>query len=282
MRLLSIVFILSIICKSFGQVDNSEYEVFALRYATMANKDPVSYVAHNAPDSLLFEPAFMFWLIKNSKGKNILVDAGFVNDNESFKSRYNFENYHRPDSLLQSLGISANDITDIIITHPHRDHIDGIDLFPNAQIWMQKEDFNYFVGEAWKLDKEEHGYMERDVMKIIKANLSKRLNLVDGEKEILPKIKVLTGSRHTFNSQYVVVETNNENIVIASDNALSYFNIEHSVSAPDYATLDTIGYVEQIDKMKNLVKDFKYIIPGHDALVFSIFERVTDDIVKIY
>ncbi|NVK52805.1 MAG: N-acyl homoserine lactonase family protein [Flavobacteriaceae bacterium] len=282
MRLLSIIFIIStFFSTSYGQSVKKDAEIFALRYAVTKSKDPISYVALNAPDSVLFEPVFMFWLIKTTSDKMILIDAGFINDDESFESRYNLKTYQRPDSLLQKIGISASDITDIIITHPHRDHIDGIDLFPNAQIWMQKEDFNYFVGDSWKLDPAEHGYMERDVLKIIKANFAQRLNLIDGEKEIFPGISVYTGSRHTFNSQYVVVETTIQNIVLASDNAYSYYNIENSVSAPSYATRDTIGYAKQLDRMKGFVQDNKYIIPGHDGLVFERFEKITDDIVRI-
>ena len=59
----------------------------------------------------------------------------------------------RPDSLLQRINVYPSDITDIIMTHPHYDHIGGINLFPKAKVWMQKDDFDYFVGEAWQ-DKE--------------------------------------------------------------------------------------------------------------------------------
>ena len=99
--------------------------------------------------------------------------------------------------------------------------------------------------------------------------------------EIFPGISVYTGSRHNFNSQYVVVKTTGQNIVLASDNAYSYYNIEHSVSAPGYATWDTTGYVKQINKMKSFVKDTKYIIPGHDGLVFERFGQIADDIAEI-
>lgn len=282
MILISVIFILTtLFSNSFGQSDRLKFEILALKYASSIPKDHVSNVAMNAPDSIFFEPAFMFWLIKESSGKNILIDAGFVNDQKSFAKRYNLKSYTRPDSLLTRIGISANDITDIIITHPHRDHIDGIDLFPKAQIWMQKEDFNFFVGEAWKSDSLEHGYLKRDVLKIMSANFEQRLNLIDGEKEIFPGIGVYIGSRHTFNSQYVVVDNSGQHIVLASDNAYSYYNIEHSVSAPSYATWDTIGYAKQIDRMKGFVQDTKYIIPGHDGLVFSRFKKIADGIVKI-
>ena len=44
--------------------------------------------------------------------------------------------------------------------------MDGVDLFPNAQVWMQKEDCNYFVGAAWQ--KNGGGdYNKRDVRKLL-------------------------------------------------------------------------------------------------------------------
>jgi len=280
--ILFLSFLLFSSCRLSAQVKRNNLEIYALRYAQTKSMDPLHYVAKNAPDSLLFEPVFMFWLIKYSDNKNILVDAGFVNDLNSFGQRYNIKSYIRPDSLLQKIGVASGQITDIIITHPHRDHIDGVDLFPDAQLWMQKEDYQFFAKDAWEMDDSAHGYMKRDVAKIGRAEQENRLNLVDGEAEILPGIAVYTGSRHTFNSQYVVVETLDHSIVLASDNAYSYYNIEHSVSAPSYATLDTLGYVTQIDRMKSMVTKNDYIIPGHDGLVFKKFKKVIEGIVRIY
>ena len=39
--------------------------------------------------------------------------------------------------------------------------------------------------------------------------------------------KVYTGSRHTFNSQFVLVETGVSRIVLASDNIWVYYSLEH-------------------------------------------------------
>jgi glyoxylase-like metal-dependent hydrolase (beta-lactamase superfamily II) len=88
---------------------------------------------------------FMFWLLKGNS-RNILVDAGFVLDENSNRNNtWNSSNYIRPDSVLLRINIRENDITDIIITHPHWDHIGGIELFPSAQVWMQSDDYSYFV-----------------------------------------------------------------------------------------------------------------------------------------
>jgi glyoxylase-like metal-dependent hydrolase (beta-lactamase superfamily II) len=76
----------------------------------------------------------MFWFLKGENGRNILVDAGYIDSSKTVK-----KDYERPDEVLKRLNISPSDITDIIITHPHFDHIGGIILFPQGKVWMQKK-----------------------------------------------------------------------------------------------------------------------------------------------
>jgi glyoxylase-like metal-dependent hydrolase (beta-lactamase superfamily II) len=225
---------------------------------------------------------FMFWLVKGNNGKNILVDAGFLSDLDIVKELHSTF-YIRPDSVLMELNIKAYEITDIILTHPHWDHIDGISLFPKAHIWIQKEDYNYFVGEAWQKEGRHGGFYKRDVDSLVSLNISGKLTLVDGDnKEIFPGIKVFTGSRHTFNSQYVLVQTGGDKVILASDNIWIYYNLEHLASSPyPNGTFDTTAYVKSMQRMKTMVSNVKYIIPGHDPAIFSRFPMIKPDIVKI-
>ncbi len=175
------------------------YEVYALKFASAGRAIPISALAMNGPDNDSLKIFFMIWLIKGDNGKNILVDAGFLKNIDEAKD-FDIANYIRPDSMLFKVGLRREDITDIILTHPHWDHIDGIDLFPNAHIWIQKEDFNYFVGAAWQSNGNNGGFNKRDVRKLIDLNLTGKLTLIDGDdKEVIPGIRVYTGSRHTFN-----------------------------------------------------------------------------------
>lgn len=262
-----------------GRSQTPAYEVYALLYATIGHPFPVRFLVSNAPAKDSMDVIFMFWLIKGNN-KNILVDAGFLKDVEEAKP-FDVTNYIRPDSMLSGVGLEAADITDIILTHPHWDHMDGVDLFPTAQVWIQKDDYNYFVEAQWQ--KAESGSTEkRDVRKLVELNLAGKLTLVDGDdKEIIPGITVFTGSRHKFNSQYVLVKSNTEKIILASDNAYTYFNVDNLKSAPANATFDTTGYLHQIKRMKTLASNSKFIIPGHDALVFKRFPQITNGIVKI-
>ena len=277
---ISALLVLIVSERVFSQTAN--YEVYALKFASAFDNKPypLKYVVLDPPENETGKAIFMVWLIKGSNGKNILVDAGFLKDVEEAKG-FGVTNYIRPDSMLFGVGLKPTDITDIILTHPHWDHMDGVDLFPNAQVWIQKDDYNYFVGAAWQ--KEGGGFSnKRDVRKIVELNLAGKLILVDGDdKEIIPGIKVYTGSRHTFNSQYVLVKSGVEKIILASDNVYTYYNLDHLKSASKGATFDTNGYIKAMERMKTLASNIKFIIPGHDALLFSRFPIISEGVIKI-
>lgn len=259
------------------------YEVYALRFASMGHPSSISDWSDGGPKNDSIHIDFMIWLIKGG-GRNILVDAGFRRDMIGFPDALEFaiKNYARPDSVLSKLGLKAEDITDIILSHPHWDHIDGIGLFPKARIWIQKEDYNYFVGASWQKGGSNGGYDPRDVRLLVDLNIAGRVILVDGDdKEIIPGIRVFTGSRHTFDSQFVLVEAAANKVVLASDNIWIYYSLEHMRPPSAGGTFDTAGYVRSMGRMKTLATSPRYIIPGHDGKVFTLFPKVADGVVRI-
>lgn len=259
---------------------NIDYKVYAVKFATSGYPFTVADWVAGGPKTQPLKIDFMVWLIIGN-GKNILVDAGFWKDMEDAKE-FKLNSYQRPDSALMKLNIKAEDITDVILSHPHWNHVDGIGLFPNAQVWMQKEDYNYFVGGAWQKNANKGGYTPSNVRQIVDLNLAGKLTLIDGDnKEIIPGIKVFTGSRHTYNSQYVLVQAGKNKIVLASDNIWVYYSLEHLLPAAAGGTLDPAGYVKAMQRMKTLVSDQKFIIPGHDAAIFERFPEVADGVVEI-
>jgi len=281
MKKTNIVVLVALLSSLHASSQNVNYEVYALKFASLGHPTPISRWVLRGPTNDSVNISFMFWLIKGNNGKNILVDAGFLKDIEDAKD-FDIVDYVRPDSVLSRIAMSLGEITDIILSHPHWDHIDGIDLFPNAHVWIQKKDFNYFVGTAWQSDSTNGGFNKRDVRKLVDLNLAGRLTLVDGDdKEIIPGITVYTGSRHTFNSQYVLVKTGSDKIIIASDNIWLYYNLEHLKSAPIYGTFDTTAYIKSMERMKGLVSNTKYIVPGHDSKVLSMFPTIKEGVIKI-
>ena len=258
--------IIAALVLSLGRVP--QYEVFAIRYATIP-QFPVASLVQGADADRKIDIAMMVWLIRGG-GRNILVDSGFYRDD--LVKKWKPADYVRPDEAVARAGVRAEDITDVIITHAHWDHADGADLFPKARLWIQKDEYDYYSTRAGKA-----GVTVEDMTAL--TNAGKRLSLVKGDKAILPGIRVYTGGRHTYASQYVSVETKNGIVVLASDNVYLYENLEKH--APIAQTFDAKSNLAAQDRMKSIVRDVRLIVPGHDPAVLTRFPRVSEGVVRI-
>lgn len=257
------------------------YEVYALKYAVLARPTPISDWVQDGPTKDSINIAFVFWLIKGNNGKNILVDAGCAAELPNAVD-FGLTAAMRPDSVLLQANVKAEAVTDIIISHPHWDHINGISLFPNAQIWIQKEDYNYYTGQAWQKGSNRGGFVKQDMLRLVDMNVSGKVTLVDGDsKEIIPGITVYTGSKHTYEAQYVLVQSGNDRILIASDNVWVYDNLNRMLPPPPYGTYNAAAYVAAMQRMKTLASKIDFILPGHDDQLFSKFRHITERVVQI-
>ena len=157
---------------SSGQVVD-EYQVYALKFNEPGSV-PVRDIAAGTSSTDSVSVCNMFWYLEGSNGRNIIVDAGFIDTTGTGDSMY-----ERPDIVLRRLNVSPSCITDVIITHPHPDHIGGIHLFPNARVWMQKEDFVYFVSGAWKKEGALSEFTDNDVRNLTEISLLGKLELTN-------------------------------------------------------------------------------------------------------
>ena len=235
------------------------YDVFAIRYATVP-QFPVSSLMKGADKSEKLDIAMMVWLIRGN-GRDVVVD------------------FMRPDEAVAQAGVKPDEVTDVVLTHAHWDHADGADLFSKAQIWIQKAEYTYYTGEAWQKGGKHGGIEPEDMQFLLRANIEGRLHLVDGDQEILPGIRVYIGGKHTYESQYVAVDAKPGPIVLASDNAYLYAVIEKHV--PISQTLDEASNLKAQDKMRTLVKDPRFIVPGHDPAVMTKYTKVNERVTKI-
>ena len=274
-RLIALLLTVAAVLPAFAQ-SKPRYEVYALRYATLPDF-PVADLVAGADKARKLDIAMLIWLVRGN-GKNILVVTGFYRP--QFFKDWNVKDFTKPSEMLQRVGLQPEDITDVIITHLHWDHADGLDLFPNAKIWIQKDELQYYAGEAWQSRRTHGGIDPEDVLALVKRNTQGRVGLVNGDaQEILPGITCYTGGKHTYASQYVGVSTAGGTVVLASDNMYLYENLEKHV--PIAATLDAGSNLRAQDRMKQLAANPKLIIPGHDPAVMTNFPRTAPGVVKI-
>ena len=253
------------------------YDVYAVRFAHVPYAE--SSLVAGAAKGPQVDIAFTVWpIVDASSGRVILVDAGFYRD--KFIASWKPQDYVRPSVALQSgLNIQPDRVTDIIVTHSHWDHFDGADLFPKATIWIQKAEFDYYLGPDGSV-RNRGGLDAEDAPMLAELNAGGRVKLIDGDnQEILPGIRVYTGGKHTFESQFVGVKTPEGTLILASDNAYLYKNIESGLAIAQ--TLDPTSNVAAQKRMVELAGNANRVIPGHDPAVFTRFTLVTPNVARL-
>lgn len=161
-------------------------------------------------------------LLRDEKNaRNILVDCGLGDkDDQKFRDRYKVAPY-RLEAELARHGLTAEDITDVIATHFHFDHMGGLTKlddegkltarFPRARVFAQKRNWRH----AWNPN-------EKDRASYLPENFSlyegdSRLELVDGEEEILPKITMRVTEGHTIGMQHPFISDGTTSLLYCAD-----------------------------------------------------------------
>jgi glyoxylase-like metal-dependent hydrolase (beta-lactamase superfamily II) len=160
-------------------------------------------------------------LVRN--GRVILVDSGVGNKfSEKYQKIYavDYSNH----SLLQSLAekiIQPEDVTDVIITHLHFDHVGGATYyddrgnlqlqFPNATHYVQKKQLEW----AQKgFPKDRASYLPENIDSLIKSN---KLRLLEGAHELEPGLDLLLSEGHTVAQQMLLISGQQEKLLYAAD-----------------------------------------------------------------
>jgi glyoxylase-like metal-dependent hydrolase (beta-lactamase superfamily II) len=250
-----------------GTASPTEYTIEAIRYADSPG-DSVADLVVGAPKDEKIDTVYVLWLIRGG-GRNILFDSGF--HRQRWFKDWTIKNYLRPDAAVRLAGVNPDEVTDVVISHAHWDHMGGIDLFPKATVWIQKDEFRYYTGEAWQPGGDHDGIDPDDVQQLMRLNTEGRLRWVDGDNvEIFPGIRAYTGARHTFASQYLRID-GTPPFVLASDSVYLYRNLaEHKASAT-FSEADYPANIKNQERMIQLAGSADRVVPGHDPLQFQKF-----------
>jgi glyoxylase-like metal-dependent hydrolase (beta-lactamase superfamily II) len=250
------------------------FEVFVLRYG-VSRDFKVSSLVVGADPSRKTDVPFMFWVLKGG-GRNILVDAGCYRGPDFEK--WKLSDFIKPSEAIGKVGLQPDQITDVIITHIHWDHVGGVDLFPKARVWIQRDEFDHYVDAGGKPRSDAIG--SDDAALLVDLKKSGRLVQIDGDaREIIPGITVYTGGKHTFSTQYVGVKTGAGTVVVASDNIYMYENLEKHL--PLGLTEDRDADLRAQERMLKLASSPRLILPGHDPAVFQRFPKPGNGVARI-
>jgi glyoxylase-like metal-dependent hydrolase (beta-lactamase superfamily II) len=272
-------FVLSIALASLlpGAAQSVTYEAYAVRFGILPAFSVAGLVA-GAERSRTLDIPVMIWLLKGSNGRQVLIDSGF--HHQRFLDQWKPRDFRTPAAAVEAAGVKPDAVTDIIISHAHWDHVDGVDLFPKATVWIQREEYQYYTGAAWYARTTHGGVDADDMHALLKINTEGRLRFVEGDdQEIIPGLRCYTGGKHTWASQYVSAKTDAGTAVFTSDNVYLYENLDKHAAIAQ--TLDAASNLKAQDRIRTLASDLRLIVPGHDPAVFERFPAAAEGVVRI-
>lgn len=243
------------------------YAIYAVRYGTV-DSFPLRGLIPGSPRGENIPIAMVVWVIKGN-GRTILFDSGF--HHPDWIQRFHVTDYMRPDSAVREAGVDPDSVTDIVISHAHWDHMGGLDLFPKAEVWIQKAEYQYYTGAAWQPGGHHGGIDPRDVAVLVQRNTEGKVHWIDGDDvEIFPGIRAYTGGRHTFASEYLLVQSDPP-YILASDNCYLYRNLDEHRPVATFTPEDSTANLKAQARMLELAGSKDRIVPGHDPLQFQRF-----------
>jgi glyoxylase-like metal-dependent hydrolase (beta-lactamase superfamily II) len=239
----------------------STYEVLAIRYAHLERTARHNFLGgdeHDRPMPL----DYYVWAIVNAE-RTVIVDTGF---DESVARRRGRQLVRPVGDGLKAVGISPDEVEHIVISHMHYDHAGNADLFPRARYHLQDAEMAYCTGRC--MAAEVGGVFDVDaVSAMVHKVFAGRVQFHECDVELAPGITLHKVGGHTRGMQIVRVATERGWIVLGSDSAHFYANLEPGRPFPILDDLHT--YVAAQRTALELASSPQHFIPGHDPLVLA-------------
>lgn len=175
-------------------------EIIRIKYAD--SWIPENWIYEDGNKAKMIPIILSVFLIKNGK-RNILVDAGC----ETMPG-LETANFDGTVVVLKKMGITPQDITDVIITHAHHDHIECVKYFERATIYIQCEE--YVRGKKYI---PEHFQVQ----------------LFEEECQVADGVRAVKIGGHTKGSCVVEVNQENKKYVLCGDECYSFYNLKNKI-----------------------------------------------------
>ena len=212
----------------------------------------------------------------------ILYDSGWK-QTDYFKMTGTEHAAPLPDQL-KMLGFNANDVTKIVVGHGHWDHAGQLMDFPNAVLYIQREELK---GIEWALNYPNPrisavntspggcmrtpacGYPPKTLDEIYGKVLAGKAVIVDGEMDVIPGVKIHPAFRaHTAGSQLLEVPTSIGKLLFGSDSFSSWEGIRDWMIANPQQT-DTVQQFLAYEKCYKITGGYQNCVSAHEPLSYT-------------
>lgn len=218
-------------------------------------------------------------LLIRAAGKTILVETG-AGDKWDAKKRdiYAFDGSPRlPEQMMQH-GVKPENVDFVINTHLHFDHCGWNTrsangkmrpTFPNAKYVVQRKDFEHAKNPT---ERDRASYMLENYLPLEEA---RQLELLDGERQIVPGVTVVPAPGHTPAMQCVKLESGGKKAFFLADLVPMTAHLPLAwIMGFDLFPLTTLENRKKI--LPQLARDGTLVLFAHDVNVRAAYLRERD------
>jgi glyoxylase-like metal-dependent hydrolase (beta-lactamase superfamily II) len=248
------------------------YELFAVKYGHHERPAADNFVfrddVHDGPGPL----DYFVWVARSAE-RTFVIDTGFSTETGARRGR---EIIRNPKEGLAAIGIEAGQIEDVIVTHLHYDHAGNFEIFPRARFHLQDREMAYATGRYMCHGRLQTPFDVENVTGMVRELYRGRVAFHDGDEEIAPGLSVHLVGGHSHGLQFVRVLTRRGWVVVASDAAHFYANMEHGNPFP--IVLHVGEMLEGHRKCRRLADSAQHVVPGHDPLVMRRYPALSAEL----
>lgn len=252
---------------------SNDYRLYAVRYAS--REATTSEVFYQSDDESALGLDYYFWVAAN-KARAVVIDVGFSEAAAASRGR---SFLRKPKDALAEIGVDPGQVEHVILTHLHYDHAGNHALFPRATFFVQEAELAFAAGRNASVPAFRSKTEPGELAELIRLNYEGRVQILDGDCEIVPGIRVHKVGGHTAGLQIVSVETGRGRAIVASDAAHYYQNLEQGI--PHRTIHDINGVYDGFQRIRELASSPDLIIPGHDPQVLTRLRGVGDGIAEV-
>jgi glyoxylase-like metal-dependent hydrolase (beta-lactamase superfamily II) len=217
------------------------------------------YGQYGLPDGNL-DMDYNFWVIRAGESV-VLMDTGYDIAARDWLGEISVT--PTPDGL-KIIGLDPLVVDMVITSHFHYDHIGYLGLFERAQVVSGRSEYDYWFAKRESNALEGEFTTEENLIPVEKAQREGRLRLISEETEVFPGITVYQVGGHCPGETIALVETESGPLILASDAAHFYEQLEHGWPFFAFTDLDemrnALSFMGKLADERNAT-----IIPGHDG-----------------
>lgn len=244
---------------------NELWSVYAVKYAERNARTRADSFLDDDHPAAPHGMDYFVWVLDNGQ-RQIVVDTGYDAAEGARRARPILRD---PALALQALGVNADTVDTVVITHLHYDHAGGLDRYPAARFHMQTAEMTFATGPCMCDPEIRAPFTAEHVCEMVRHIYSGRVEFHDGDGQVAPGVTVHRIGGHSTGLQVVRVMTQQGPVCLASDAAHYYENFLERRLFP--IVVNRADMLAGFDRIVELAGTAERVLPGHDPLVRQRF-----------